>query len=186
MELIQLPFLLLQLVVVRVALNTTLLMVTTQRVQAVQVVVDRGAIPQVNMLAAMAQRAKVIKVEITSPTVVSVPAVVVLGLRVEIQLALQQVQVVQEKHPSLREQLSLVVAVDRFVLEAILQEPVVQAVQVAVAQVHHLDLQNQMQQVVRNPEQQILVAVVVLAFSRALQRTVKVHKAVQALWLSAG
>jgi hypothetical protein len=105
---------------------------------------------------------------------------------VEIQLALQQVQVVQEKHPSLREQLSLVVAVDRFVLEAILQEPVVQAVQVAVAQVHHLDLQNQMQQVVRNPEQQILVAVVVLAFSRALQRTVKVHKAVQALWLSAG
>jgi hypothetical protein len=124
MELTQPLFLLLQLVVEKVALNTTHLMPTTQQALVVQAEVDRGAIPDLNMLAAMAQQGKVIKVEITSPTVASVQVVVVLGLKVEIQLALVQVQVAQEKHLSLQEQLWQVVAVDHFVLEAILLEPV--------------------------------------------------------------
>jgi hypothetical protein len=118
-ELTQLPSLLLQLVAEKVALNTTHLMPTTQQALVVQAVVDRGAIPDLNMLAAMAQQDKVIKVEITSPTVAMAQVVVVLALKVEIQLALQLVQVAQEKHLSLREQLWQVVAVDHFVLEAI-------------------------------------------------------------------
>jgi hypothetical protein len=115
-----------------------------------------------------------------------VQVVVALALLVEIQLALRQVQVAQEKHPSLREQLSLVVAVGHFVLEAILLEPVVPVVPVVAVRVHHLDLRNQMQQVARNPEVQIPVAVVELASSKVLRPMVKAHKAVQELWLSAG
>lgn len=124
MELTQLPSLLLQSVAEKVALNTTLLMHTTQQVLAVLVEADHGEIPQLNMLAAMAQQGKVIKVEITSPTVAMAQVVVALALKVEIQLALQLAQVAQEKHLSLREQLWQVVAVDHFVLEAIPLEPV--------------------------------------------------------------
>jgi hypothetical protein len=124
MELTQPPFLSLQLVVEKVAQNTTHLMLTTQQVLVVLVVVDRGAIPQQNMLAAMAQQDKVIKVEITSPTVAMAQVVVALARKAEIQLALVQVQVVQEKHLSSQEQLSLAVVVDHFVLEAIPLEPV--------------------------------------------------------------
>jgi hypothetical protein len=173
-------------VVEKVALNTTLLMVTMPRVQVVQVVVVRGEIPQVNMWAAMELPAKEIKVETTSPTVALVQVVVALALLVEIQLALRQVQVAQEKHPSSREQLSLVVVVGHFVLEAIPLEPVALVEAVAVAQVHHLDLQNQMRQVVRNLEPQIPVAAVAQAYSKVLQQMEKVRRAEQVLWSFVG
>jgi hypothetical protein len=138
------------------------------------------------MLAAMAQRAKAIKVEITSPTVALVQAVVVLALKVEIQPALEQVQEAQEKLPSLREQLWQVVAVDHFVPEVTPLEPAAQVEAAVAVLVHHLDLQNQTRLAVRNLEQQIPVAAAELAFSKVLRPMVKVRKAEQALWLFAG
>jgi hypothetical protein len=115
-----------------------------------------------------------------------VQAVVVLVLSAEIQLALDQVQVVQVKHPSLREQLSLVAVEDHCAQGAIPLEPVAQEELVVAVRVHHLALRSQMQQVARNPEVQIPVAVVELASSKVLRPMVKAHKAVQELWLSAG
>jgi hypothetical protein len=65
MEPTHLPSQLLQLVAEKVGLNTTRRTVTTPRVQAAPEVVDRGAIPHLNMWVAMAPLAKEIRVEIT-------------------------------------------------------------------------------------------------------------------------
>jgi uncharacterized OB-fold protein len=111
-----------------------------------------------------------------------VQAVEVRGLRAEIQLALQQAQAAQENHPSLWEQLSLVAVVDHFVLEAMPLEPAAQEEPAVVALAHLLDPQNQMQQVVRNPEPQIPVAAVALVFTKVPRPTVKVHKAALESW----
>lgn len=55
-----------------------------------------------------------------------------------------------------------------------------------MALVHHLDLQNQMRQVVRNLEAQIPVAVVAQACTKVLQLMEKVRKAEQVLWSFVG
>jgi hypothetical protein len=115
-----------------------------------------------------------------------VQAAVVLVLSAEIHLALDQVQVVQVKHPSLREQLSLVAVEDHCAQGAIPLEPVAQEELVVAVRVHHLALRSQMQQVVRNLEPQIPEAVVELASSRVLRPTVKAHKVEQVLWWFAG
>jgi hypothetical protein len=52
---------------------------------------------------------------------------------------------------------------------------------VAVAQVHHLDPQSQMRQVVRNLEAQIPVVVVAQVSTKALQPMEKVRRAEQVL-----
>jgi hypothetical protein len=52
--------------------------------------------------------------------------------------------------------------------------------------VHHLDLRNQMQQVVRNLEAQIPVAAVAQAYSKVLPLMAKVRKAEQVLWSFVG
>jgi hypothetical protein len=130
----------------------------------------------------MAQPAKEIRVEITSPIVALVQVGVAPAQLVEIQLALEQVQVALEKHQSLREQLSLVVAVDHFVVEAMQPEPVAQVEVVAEVREQVLDPLNRMQRVAHNLELRILVAVVEQVFSKGQQPTVRAHRAEQVLW----
>ena len=81
---------------VKVALNTTHLTLTTLQLRVVLVVVDLGEIQQVNIPVPAELPVKEIKVEITSVTVALAQVVVVQGLRVEIQRELLQEQVVQE------------------------------------------------------------------------------------------